>query len=480
MKQLNRKTNILEQFTSGFIFKIVYLILVLFSFNTLLLDIPYLKNILIYTSVALGGIVLIYRVIHIKRFLNMKYIWLLFAFFVSYGISLILNIKYGFIDPLQAMVWMALQYFILFLKDPEVPQQKTEKEFRILSWIFMLYTLICSILSFLMLLFNYSVKDFERVPVKLAGLVWGRLWGVYTDPNYASVLAIVAIFIGLYLVKSYKSVFVKILCGINAAFQIMYVAFSDSRTGLVCLAAGGAFYAYMRLAKLPKFKVRKITGQAVSCIVAVCILCIMVAIPKGIKIGYNEIIKLTETTQPPAGNGENIESPNDKEIGRDQDIESDVSNRRFDLWKSGLEIYAKKPVFGVSMFNAVAFAQEQLPNTYLINNDAGIFDSLHNTFLNVLLSQGIVGFVIMMLFAVLAIIFILQRLIKMDSESEPIDCVKYIILLSILVTITVSMMFVGDVFYLNSGASFLFWSILGMMLTYFNGKRGEEKCLQSA
>ena len=476
------KSNKLEYFTSGFIFKIVYLILVLFSFNTLLLDIPYLKNILVYTSVVLGGIVIIYRLIHIKRFIQMKYIGLLFAFILSYGISMLLNIKYGFMDPLQAMVWMALQYFVLFLRDPDQTQKKSAKEFRILSWIFMLYTLLCSMLSFVMLLFGYSVKNFDRNPVKLAGLIWGRLWGVYTDPNYAAVLAIIAIFIGIYLVKCYKSVFVKILCGINAAFQIMYIAFSDSRTGLVCLCIGGAFYTYARFLKMPKLKVKKLAGQAISVIAAICIFCVMFVIPKGIKSGYNKIIELAATVQNPGVGDTEDENPkpNDKEIGREQDIESDVSNRRFDLWKSGIEIFTKKPIFGVSMFNAVPFAQEQLPSTYLVNNDSGVFDSLHNTFLNVLIGQGVVGFTIMMIFAVLSSIFLLKGLFKMNSQTEYTEIVKIITLLSILVTIVVSMFFVGDVFYLNSGASFLFWSILGMMLTYFNGKRGEEKCLQSA
>jgi len=411
MEEKNKISGKVEYFTSGFLFKIVFLILVLISCNTFTPDIPYLQTVLVGAAVALGGVVLLYRLIHFKRFLQMKYIWLLFAFLVSYVITMLLNRQYGFIQPLQALVWMTFQYFILFLKDPAQAPDRAKKEFRVLSWIYCIYTFCCALASFLLLVFSYSKIDFERQPIKLAGYVWGRLWGVYTDPNYASVLSIASVFLGIYLVKCYKNVFVKIFCGINTAFQIMYIAFSDSRTGLVCLAVGGAFYAYARLVKLPGLNKRKAVGQLVSCVCAVCVLCALFVLPKGVKYTYNEIITISNSSTGTEGTVEEPEPPANV-IGREQDLENDVSNRRFDLWKSGLEIYRLKPIFGVSFLNMAAFAQERLPSTYLVNNDMGVFDSMHNAFLNVLVGQGIVGFVIMMIFAVLSGIFVLKGFAK--------------------------------------------------------------------
>lgn len=129
MKENNKIRGIFEGFTSGFLFKIVYLALVLISFNTFALDVPYLKTVFVALSVALGGIVLVYRLIHFKRFIKMKYIWILVAFLASYLLSLLLNLRYGFLEPIQAMVWMTFQYFILFLKDPARPCEKSQREF---------------------------------------------------------------------------------------------------------------------------------------------------------------------------------------------------------------------------------------------------------------------------------------------------------------------------------------------------------------
>lgn len=472
MKENNKIRGIFEGFTSGFLFKIVYLALVLISFNTFALDVPYLKTVFVALSVALGGIVLVYRLIHFKRFIKMKYIWILVAFLASYLLSLLLNLRYGFLEPIQAMVWMTFQYFILFLKDPARPCEKSQREFRVLSWIFCVYQFCCSAASLVLLFLNYTELNFERQPIKLAGLVWGRLWGVYTDPNYAAVLAVAAIFLALYLVKCRKGVFVKIFFGINTLIQLLYIAFSDSRTGLVCLAAAGACYAYLRLVKLPKLDRSRLVRQTVSCVTAICILCVLLIVPKGVTYTYNKVIELASSniTEP----GEEMpQTPQEPAIGREQDIESDVSNRRFDLWKSGLEIYRMKPIFGVSIFNAVAFAQEQLPTTYLINNDAGIFDSLHNAFLNVLMGQGIVGFVIFMIFTVLCVVLLLKGYLKPKKEEYGRTSVRNAALLAVLVALGASMLFVGDIVYLNSGASFLFWNILGCLVFYYSGEERE-------
>lgn len=478
MKTSNRISGIMEPFTSGFIFKIVYFALVLISFNTIALDVPYLKTILVGASVALGGIVLLYRLINFKRFMKMKYIWLLFAFLVSYVISLLFNLKYGFIDPIQALVWMTFQYFILFLKDPAQPREKAQKEFRIISWLFCIYMFCCSVLSILMLVFNYSAFDYERNPIKRAGFIWGRLWGVFTDPNHGAVLAIAAIFLGIYLVKCYKkSVFAKVLCGVNIFFQILYIAFSDSRTGLICLMAGGTVYAYMRISGMSALQRKKFMCQTVSCIAALCTLCVLFIIPKGVKYSYNEIVRLASTSsveKPGPSQTPSEEKPSaDRVVGREQDLESDISNRRFDLWKSGLEVYRMKPIFGVSIFNMIPFAQQHLPNTYIINNEAGLFDNVHNAFLNVLIGQGLVGFVILMIFAALSVILVLKGFFKENGVVPARESSKNALLISSLVALAVSMLVQGDIIYLNSGPAFLFWYILGFLIVHFSGKESE-------
>ena len=118
----------------------------------------------------------------------------------------------------------------------------------------------------------------------------------------------------------------------------------------------------------------------------------------------------------------------------------------------------------------VAFAQERLPSTYLVNNDMGIFDSLHNAFLNVLVGQGLVGFTVLMIFAVLSAVFVLRNILR---KKEDIQYRENILLLAVVASLAVSMLFVGDILYLNSGAAFWFWNILGILMFYFSEEEQE-------
>ena len=110
----------------------------------------------------------------------------------------------------------------------------------------------------------------------------------------------------------------------------------------------------------------------------------------------------------------------------------------------------------------------------------GVFDSLHNTFLNVLLGQGLVGFIIMMIFAVLCVFTVMKGFFGSGKETGDRSWnAKNAALLASIVSLTVSMLFVGDIFYLNSGASFWFWNILGGLVCCFAAEDKENQCQKS-
>ena len=147
--------------------------------------------------------------------------------------------------------------------------------------------------------------------------------------------------------------------------------------------------------------------------------------------------------------------------GRDEaDTESDVSNRRFSLWKSGIEIWRTSPIFGVSQRNITSYGKDVLPNTYLVNNDLSDFDSTHNMFIDVLVSQGIVGILLIVAFFVSVAVLIIKRFLLIEKNRTN---VYLIALISVLVVFACSCMFVLDVLYLNSAATVLFWSALGYL-----------------
>lgn len=161
-------------------------------------------------------------------------------------------------------------------------------------------------------------------------------------------------------------------------------------------------------------------------------------------------------------------------IGRtDSDINNDVSNRRFAIWQSGLEIFKTSPMTGITFRNYIPYAKEHLPNTYIVHNDSGDFASLHNSFVDVLVSQGALGMGILLCFIVSLLIVFFRRFFKSNDEEYRYNTFLLLMFLPVLV----SMMFYSETFYMNTGGAFLFWAFLGYFMHSLNRSAPQPKLL---
>ena len=141
----------------------------------------------------------------------------------------------------------------------------------------------------------------------------------------------------------------------------------------------------------------------------------------------------------------------------------DASNGRLDIWKSGFEIAKTSPVYGVSFRNMTAYAEENLPKTYLVNNGEGVkYDSLHNAAMDILVSQGIIGIII-----VLLIVFTTVRLMKRKLGSVEVqDRELMLACFTALAAMGAGSMFLSMVFYLNAPQTYIFWLCFGYFVTF--------------
>ena len=146
-------------------------------------------------------------------------------------------------------------------------------------------------------------------------------------------------------------------------------------------------------------------------------------------------------------------------IGREGDIEQDYSNRRFDIWKSGFEIFKENPVFGITFRNILSFTRTEMPETYIVNNDQGDFDSFHNVVVDVFVSQGIFGIILIVAMGILFGKYLIEEIFigrKMDCEIR----VTFLMVIALLV----ASMFISSIFYINSPETILFWMSLGYLV----------------
>ncbi|NTU89630.1 MAG: hypothetical protein HGA54_06975, partial [Actinobacteria bacterium] len=478
-------------------FKIMYLLLTLASFNSVTANRSYL-TIGSIAVVALGFLILFARICNFKNYRSMPFLAILALFLVSYAISALAAARYGLLSSAQGFIWMAMQFFVLYVTDARRSRTSLDKEMGIILGTLTVYTFICTFIGLIMALIGYQGGYMFDGFVNILGLSYGRLWGVYSDPNYGCVFSLASVFFLLWFYIRNPKKSIRILLIIDLVMQVSYVALSASRTGLI----GGALaFAVLTFCYFPKWK--KIAEKKMAIRVSASILAsalvaaLFVGSIVGIGFLYNSLatpiqerffpnISYTVRVIQPAIEAANSDPEAEEKIAtekstgesdvsatadayagstidygivaRDEALENDKSNNRFSIWQSSIEIFKSAPVIGVSHRNMMQYAQENLPETFVVREG---FTTFHNVFFDVLPSQGIVG---MLIFLVL-VISVFKRLFKGLARFKGRDYFCFAALFAVMSSIAFSALVYSEILYINTVGSVLFWIILGYLVS---------------
>ena len=460
----------------GTFFLYCYLTLTLLSFNPFVYYLPVIR-VLVALTALLGVAAFCYRLIHYKKYKDTPCLWGACAFLLSALVTLLLNVRYGLMESAQGFLWLLFQLLILFPRDAFEKKETTLKQFYGIGGYFVAYNALMAFLGLLMVLFGYGeVHALSPTEVVPRGFVWGRLWGMYSDPNYGSAFVCVSFALSLYFFMRVRTRRMRVLLAFCMLFLYLYVVFSDSRTGMVTLAALLTAYAFFRffarVGERGKNALRPFRRAAVSLLLAICVAGCAAGGVQVVKLAYNSFVNLV---YPPEEGAPGEQPGDDKHIERGYDDQSDMSNGRLALWKSGAELFSKAPVFGVGFRNFQAAARELVPSTYLINNPQNFqFDAYHNVVVDVLAAQGAVGIFAFLAFALCALVRVF-RLFWRAARHDTRTALLVGALCAVLAAILAESLFISDLFYVNTPTSFLFWFVLGLLmrLTKDLGKRSD-------
>lgn len=406
-------------------------------------------SLFLWPTVVLGGIVLLFRLINWKNYYHSANFCLLVFFSFSYLISSAVNIKYGWYDNFRTLIWCIFLFFIVYCYDESENMHSVNKQNRILIEIYLLGNAVLSILSFYFLFIGYSKvfypEQAQGGPIYYIGFQWGRLYGAYWDANIGALMCVVAIILSLICFRKEKKVVGRVLYISNIILETLYVTFSDSRMGKLCLFVGIGVFTFSTL-----IKGKKIIKTTILTLI-ICAITIM--LPTMIKTGYNGWISISESQL----NGEEKE---EVELGREEEYEGDITNRRLDIWKSAIEIFTREPLIGVGHNNVLAYVHDKLPESYLINNDHMEFSSMHNEFMDILVGQGLLGEVLYLILAIRFCILILKKwkVIISDTTWKIQGCFAII---AVMVTATGV---ITEIIYVTSPMSMVFWMVLGYLV----------------
>ena len=439
--------------------KILYLCLAVSTFNPFIYTTA-LQPVLVKLTLAAGAILIVARLIRYKGYMKMPCAILMALFCISFAFSAFMNREYDLVGNGKWIVWTGIQFFALYMCDVERDVREYRKEFNIISHLMIIYNLAGCLISLGMLVTAYS-KMFQTPEGEMivSGFTWGRLWGIHSDPNYGAVFSVIVMVLSLLFFLKKRGV-VRAFYIVSIVLNFLYLVFSDSRTGEIALVCSMGLFVYMAL-------IRRLSGREKAVRFGIALLAVVLL--AGLSLGSARLIKREYNRKMAPVFAEMFPKkkvpgkPGKKPaVGRKQDLKTDVSNGRFDIWKSGLEVWKTSPVYGTGYTSFVPYTKEHVPDTYVVNTGGSDYVSLHNSFMNTLAYQGIIGIVLLVAIAGSIILYVLRPVFRSEGD----DYLDMGAMLSCVGAVAVSMMFLLEGTYTNSPGAFVLWSFSGYMVQY--------------
>ncbi|MDO4671162.1 MAG: O-antigen ligase family protein [Aerococcus sp.] len=444
-----------------------------------------------------GGVLILFEVFYARRFQQMKYWPILALLAISYGITVLLNIRYQtvfMINNLFYIVQSAVLFYPIELDD-------SRERFRVwlnrINTAFNVLVFVASLASILLYVFDVSYWIFNPGDNSWTrqGFIENRLFGVYANPNVGSIYAAAAV-----VMLAQNNVFngrkIYQFSGwgyLNIVVQIVYIALSASRgtllTGLLFISLIFIFYAIRSL--MTKFSWRKLGALFFQGILTLfLVLSGYAGVEKAISYAPGLV---NYSYQLVTGNVRNDEQTNDingkaslsdiktTEL-RTMDEDAEVSSGRVTIWQAGFNVFKQKPLFGVG---DSVFYRNKRQNETTQQIDMQQLDELdrrelkrsrgylHNTYVSSLVKAGGIGFVLyvgfMAAFMIYHLRFLLSREFVMSDPWHQLYAVTFAMLVSFLFTdlVETHLMYnnhdvINSIFWLNAGVlNYLNYHIVG-------------------
>ncbi|MRM90595.1 O-antigen ligase domain-containing protein [Faecalicatena contorta] len=451
-----------------FIFKMYYMIYLLLAFNAFVNGTVWMKYATILSAVW-GAVLGLWMLKDYRLYLKVPNLWPLAAFLLSAVFSAVMNIRYGYLENIEGLVWMFISLFIIYIPTCTYSREEVLKELKITAVVYVVYCTVVHIISLSMVYWGRNMGYTDPLGTEhIVGFNWGRLWGIYDEPNRGSVIALAAVFLAVYLFWISKRKVGKVFWVFSIIVQFQFLVFSDSRTGEVALATGLFVMAGLCLYR----RFGKCRGRAAAAFAAALVIGLAaVAGTVGFKQIYNTVDKKIEAVHKAKKNIPKKSISGRKAIGRKDDLANDLSNGRMGIWESGLEIIKASPVYGTSYRNITEFAEDQFPETYLVKNSLGIkYDSMHSMVVDTATAQGALGIAALIWLMVNTLLY-MKRKVK---GAAPDIFRPAVAVFTVMASISAAATVLSTIFYVNSPETYCFWLCFGYFIALLQTGHKEE------
>ena len=404
-----------------------------------------------------------------KNILKIENIVLLILFFVSCVISCLMFVRYGYLENLKALISIAVSLLFLYPFAEVTGQEKTRELIILFQKILITFWMTFAIISIGMFFVGYTSITYMHGTRILLGCIENRLFGMFSDPNYASVVSILTIIFSI-AILNYKEQkkWMRIVCVSNIVVQYIYIVLGASRTGEVCLMLCVFFSCFV-------YSYKKKPGNKVYFLLIRILISLCVCLAVHYTIEYSRLLL---SYIPPFFDNLFIDSSGSAEkskfilrhisMDRPDVVESnDISNLRFRIWSSAMGIFKTTWLFGASPRNALIYAKEVLPKSFIVERG---YDA-HNFYVATLLYTGLSGAIFLGIFLIKSAFKIVMFYVKKCFV------VKDVLLNSMVISticIAISGFFVSEILFITTVGSFVFWLFLGYIMSMIRKSSSED------
>lgn len=393
---------------------------VLFIISTMLIAVPYIRErllsisdfMLIYGFVIVGFELVTGKLLSALR--STKTAWFLGGFALSYSITILIN-KTHIYGGFRSLAFMVLAFILFFLFPQGITKEKVMKEIKLVSATVVISTFVYSFVSFFMFVFSLSGAYFTGDYQAYYGMFESRLWGLY-NPNTGATLTILSVLLSVAFIITCKKKRIRIPLSINIFIQFSVMLLTGSRAGYYVLSGVVAFCTFFGIVyKMQNFTIKT---AALSVISAALSLGLFFATGALLREGLAYVPGVTEYILSNSDDSTGDDSA-DKDVIEKVDLErtdlllseeQGAFANRMDIWEVCIEEFLEAPIFGVGRENLVERTADKFENeqwAYFFK-----YGSTHNVYLCVLVSSGIIGFLLLGSFAAVTVLRSSKTLVK--------------------------------------------------------------------
>lgn len=497
---------LINDFTSSILIYEIFLVALFFLKSNPFCDSLIVTEIMMLVSVVWGIIISIKVFFQNKNTLLTSILfYLLILFIISYCISIVLNIEYGFLNNVKDITWFTVQIFAIFFNNVYQSKEANDRCLKKIAWF---YVLISFVMATGSIVFVFIAKGGTNAYGKW-GFLAQRLFGLYRSPNYGAIYCVISIVLSIMLFQTVCKKSTKCFLVSNIATNGLYVIYSGSKTGMLVLAAAETMmFLWFLFVVIKNSESLKQRNCGIALIVTLCFVSIITIICTKPVTSYiisqyqsensvnqintkdnkwnaesssEKITSQSETSQTKANQNEKTNSQNKEQD--DEQTQENVSFKRTDFikedmvgngrlihWKLGIGVFKTRPLFGTTTRGVGLLAKNMYPNAKAHE----IPNSLENDLITLIVCTGIVGTVIFLIFTItciIKVIYIVQYYIK---NKYYLRLGKIWFALTVLVAVVISAISSDAIIFTNVLQSTIFWIFLGYILSFNNFVKKED------